>query len=73
MAMMVSDHSPSCYAIKYATAFANQSQTFCLYADLWGFRLQSNPVLAPIDTRKVVHQRTTQHGRTTFADHGVMG
>jgi hypothetical protein len=30
-------------------------------------------MLAPIGTRTVVHQRTTQQGRTTFADHGVIG
>jgi hypothetical protein len=29
--------------------------------------------LAPIGTRTVVHERTTQQGRTTFSDHGVIG
>ena len=29
--------------------------------------------LAPIGTRNVVHERTTQQGSTTFSDHGVIG
>jgi hypothetical protein len=29
--------------------------------------------LAPIGTRTVVHEQTTQQGRTTFSDHGVVG
>jgi hypothetical protein len=29
--------------------------------------------LAPFGTRTVVHERTTQQGRTTFSDHGVIG
>ena len=40
---LVPNHPTSSNDIEYATAFENQSQTLCLYAGIWGFRLQSNP------------------------------
>jgi hypothetical protein len=70
---MVPDHSPSDYDIKYVTAFKNQSQTFCLYTDLWGFQLQSNPV----STYRYKNSGTSKNHTTRtyylFADHGVIG
>jgi hypothetical protein len=43
------------------------------YTQIFGVFDYNRTPLAPIGTRTVVHQRTTQQGRTTFADHGVIG
>jgi hypothetical protein len=43
------------------------------YTRIFGVSDYNRTLLAPIRTRTVVHQRTTQQGRTTFADHGVIG
>jgi hypothetical protein len=43
------------------------------YTQIFGVFDYDWTLLAPIGTRTVVHQRTTQQGRTTFADHGVIG
>jgi hypothetical protein len=43
------------------------------YTQIFGVFDYNRTPLAPIGTRTAVHQRTTQQGRTTFADHGVIG
>jgi hypothetical protein len=43
------------------------------YTQIFGVFDYNRTPLAHIGTRTVVHQRTTQQGRTTFADHGVIG
>jgi hypothetical protein len=43
------------------------------YTQIFGVFDYNRTPLAPIGTRIVVHQRTTQQGRTTFADLGVIG
>jgi hypothetical protein len=44
-----------------------------VYTQIFGVFDYNRTPLAPIGTRTVVHQRTTQQGHTTFADHGVIG
>jgi hypothetical protein len=43
------------------------------YTQIFGVSDHNRTPLTPIGTRTVVHQRTTQQGRTTFYDHGVIG
>jgi hypothetical protein len=43
------------------------------YTQIIGVFDYNRTPLAPIGTRTVVHQQTTQQGRTTFADHGGIG
>jgi hypothetical protein len=43
------------------------------YTQIFGVFDYNRTPLAPIGTRTVVHQRTTQQGHTTFADRGVIG
>jgi hypothetical protein len=43
------------------------------YTQIFGVFDYNRTPLASIGTRTVAHQRTTQQGCTTFADHGVIG
>jgi hypothetical protein len=43
------------------------------YTQIFGVFYYNQTPLAPIGTRTVVHLRTTQKGRTTFSDHGIIG
>jgi hypothetical protein len=43
------------------------------YTQIFGVFDYNRTPLAPIGTKTVVHLRTTQKGRTTFGDHGVIG
>jgi hypothetical protein len=43
------------------------------HTQIFGVFDYNRPPLAPIGTRTIVHERTTQQGRTTFSNHGVIG
>ena len=43
------------------------------YEQIFGVLDYNRTPLAPIGTKLVVHLRTTQNGRSTFGDHGVIG
>jgi hypothetical protein len=43
------------------------------YTQIFGVFDYNRTPLAPISTKIVVHQRTTQQGCTTIADHGIIG
>ena len=43
------------------------------YEQIFGVFDYNRTPLAPIGTKSVVHLRTTQKGRSTFGDHGVIG
>jgi hypothetical protein len=69
---MVPDHTPSSNNIEYVTAFENHPK-LSAYTQIFGVFDYNRTPLAPIGTKTVVHLRTTQKGRTTFGDHGVIG
>jgi hypothetical protein len=43
------------------------------HTQIFGIFYYNRTPLALIGTRTVVHERTSQQGRTTFSDHGVIG
>jgi hypothetical protein len=70
---MVPDHSPSDYDIKNMLRRSRINPKLSAFTQIFGVFDYNRTPLAPIGTKTVVHQRTTQQGRTTFADHGVIG